>query len=206
MSGPEEVAKALLPAGWKLQRSRRLQSLWAGFGSVHELQCTDGAGSSRPLILKLVAPPRRTRRQKEEEEDEGTLRKLFSYEVELFFYSEMVPRMRATADGRECMRTGDCIGSTYAARRSDANQPIALLLEDLRPSHPRSAGKRGTLDEAQSFAALRWLANFHGFWREHLDQFADKTFCAAPLEEARLRKADPGRARNTAAWQNGGYT
>ncbi|KDN43191.1 hypothetical protein K437DRAFT_257561 [Tilletiaria anomala UBC 951] len=221
----EPLAASLLPEGSKVHSITQVQSLWAGFGYVYSviadipcsrLQTANGReGEGARLILKYVGAPVADATA---EMNEGDLRKIYSYEVEQYFYSVLVPYMlqHTGAD----IAVADCVGNTrpqrIAALQKQAGQsltqvPIALMLSDLRPRFPRSPSKRGLLDEAQAYAAIRWLARFHSFWMHKgndaiKEMLRNDSLCRPPLSEARRRRASPEVTWRASVWLNGGYT
>ena len=76
------------------------------------------------------------------------------------------------------------------------------MLEDLREEFPIAGEKRTALEEQHVFAALDWLAKFHGFWWARSSVVRKGQLRLAPLEEA--QRAGPQRAEGV--WLNGGYT
>ncbi|MCE7872645.1 DUF1679 domain-containing protein [bacterium CPR1] len=130
------------PVGWVLARTgaravtetRRLQSLWGGYGQLLRLHLEGGSVPS--VILKQVIPPA------DVHESVADRRKRRSYAVEQAWYLDGARRCDS-----EC-RVARC----YAAESS------LLLLEDLQNAgfHP----DRPPLAE-QVRAGLHWLAYFH---------------------------------------------
>ncbi|KAM3425909.1 hypothetical protein NHJ13734_009818 [Beauveria thailandica] len=99
----ERVAGEFLAhAGLELLNSERLQALWADYGFIYAVQAKPIASTASVsnqklsvgdplesdgklrLVLKIISPPDAKR-------DEGHLRKLFSYEVEQYFYDRIAP-------------------------------------------------------------------------------------------------------------------
>lgn len=115
-------------------QTRRLQSLWGGYGELLRLHLAGGPVAS--VILKQVIPPEGV------QESVADRRKRRSYEVEQAWYLDGARRCDS-----ECR-----VASCYAAESS------LLLLEDLQNAgfHPG----RPPLGE-QVRAGLHWLANFH---------------------------------------------
>ena len=209
-SDVEALVRSMLPVDWSIESISKGQSLWADFGSIYSLRCSSpDSEPSHQLILKLVSPPTSGKSS----QDESTLRKLYSYEIEQYFYSRLVPLMQKSAG--QPIAVARCFGSTLAQRQSETSrkqEPIALLLEDLRPRFPRSPAKRGVLDQTQVYAALRWLARFHGFWWRQLHSndgqqlLREEDLVLAPLEEVVKRQEEPQRKQMSTVWANGGYT
>lgn len=162
----------------------QLATLWKGFGQIWSIE----AKSTTPLVLKLIDPPVA---DEDDSEDESTMRKLLSYAIEAYFYAKLSPSLPA-----------NCAVPTYVAHlsgSSTANEASndysqALLLHDVRTLYPNLAEARGTLDEKQTFAALDWLAAFHGHFRGTKENGA----CPPPLEAQGYK---PG----SNVWQIGGY-
>ncbi|KAJ5670653.1 uncharacterized protein N7477_006016 [Penicillium maclennaniae] len=214
---PERVASIML--SWHscdLVSCTTLQTLWAGYGHICAIiarAMTEGAakhlsqlcgvtmgaaGSTYPLILKLISPPRKS----SGDHDEGHLRKMLSYEVEQYFYSNVVPLL-----GDE-IGVAKCLSST----RNMDGQPgedelaglMATIMVDLRPNFPIAGEKRSVLSSTQVHSALNWLASFHrrswGLLPDSLDKYV-----LPPLEEYKRRQ---GLSRDVVKglWLNGGYT
>ncbi|UKZ72471.1 hypothetical protein TrVFT333_000100 [Trichoderma virens FT-333] len=210
---PSQVAAILL--SWldlELISCTTLQGLWAGYGHICAVSArsTDGAasrwqrfsrdrgngqGSTIHLVLKIVHPPTETG-------DEGHLRKIFSYEVEQYFYDEVAPRL---ADN---IAVAHCFASTRSMQQKAVEHGIdhlmVTLMNDLRLEFPIAGEKRAVLSSNQVYAALAWLAKFHSTSWTYLPQNLSK-FLLPPLEEASRRQIDP-KSGGTALWLNGGYT
>ncbi|KAI6811800.1 hypothetical protein KC340_g15745 [Hortaea werneckii] len=203
-----DVANTLLhPKNLQLKKYTILQRLWAGYGHICHIEAApldngrthDKVSSS--FILKLVSPPASSQNSSSSE-DEGHLRKLISYQVEQYFYTHLAASLPAD------VAVADCVGSIHhhpaVEHDGEANrQPtIALMLEDLRKQFPIAGEKRTALDERHVFAALDWLAKFHGFWWARSSVVRRGQLRLAPLEEAR----HAGSQRAEGVWLNGGYT
>jgi hypothetical protein len=214
---PERVARIML--SWhslELVSCRNLQTLWAGYGHVCAITAratTDeaadqldslcgtkagAAGTTYPLILKLISPPR----EDPGHEDEGHLRKMLSYDVEQYFYSEVAPRMADDAAVAKCLATTrDMKGK---GGEEELGGLTATIMTDLRPSFPVAGGKRSALNPSQVLGALEWLGKFHGRSRRWLPDNLQE-YVLPPLEESRRRRAATKSAGNR-LWLNGGYT
>ncbi|KAI6887640.1 hypothetical protein KC360_g3101 [Hortaea werneckii] len=207
------AANALLrPKDLQLKRYTILQRLWAGYGHICHIEAApvdDGKTHDKTassFILKLVSPPASSSSSSSSQtsalsEDEGHLRKLISYQVEQYFYTHLAASLPAD------VAVAACVGSIHhhpadEHGEQNAQLTIALMLEDLRGKFPVAGEKRTALDEQHVFAALDWLAKFHGFWWARSADVRRGQLRLAPLEEA--RKAGPQRAEGV--WLNGGYT
>ncbi|KAI7240115.1 hypothetical protein KC330_g1377 [Hortaea werneckii] len=204
-----DVANALLRSkNLQLRKYTILQRLWAGYGHICHIEAGpvdhgkthDQISSS--FILKLVSPPASSQNSSSSE-DEGHLRKLISYQVEQYFYTHLAASLPAD------VAIADCVGSIHhhpaagnGKNGSEAQPTIALMLEDLREEFPIAGEKRTALEEQHVFAALDWLAKFHGFWWARSAEVRKGQLRLAPLEEA--RHAGPQKAEGV--WLNGGYT
>jgi hypothetical protein len=171
---PERVASIML--SWHsldLVSCNKLQTLWAGYGTICAITArattneaaehlsklcgveTQAAGTTYPLILKLISPPSKGANQA----DEGHLRKMLSYEVEQTFYSDVVPLL-----GDE-IAVAQCLASTRQMKgekgEAELDGLLATIMVDLSPRFPVSGGKRSALDRTQVHSALEWLARFH---------------------------------------------
>ncbi|RYP52248.1 hypothetical protein DL768_002567 [Monosporascus sp. mg162] len=170
---PDRVASIML--SWyslELVSCRKIQTLWAGYGSICEVRARattaaaaaevrrlclmDSGGNAKAaggdntfaLILKLVAPPpggpRCHHGNGEEDEDEGHLRKMLSYEVEQHFYDALAPRLDPDrATVARCLAsTRSAAGMPRAGELLDGGRMIATLMTDLRLDFPVAAGER----------------------------------------------------------------
>lgn len=227
----ERVAKDLLASkDLHLVSCRTLQSLWAGYGhichvlsipSAESASSQDQNGSSQTsYVLKYITPPHVSHGSRPEE---GHIRKLLSYQVELAFYTHLAPQLPPDITVATChasMNSGTALTATSGACNGTAAAPsvefkTAMLLTDLRPAFPIAGEKRATLTETQVYAALAWLAGFHGFWWGRVRTggggcFDRHELVRPPLEhfeahgEAIIKDAE--RERAARVWLNGGYT
>lgn len=205
----KKIANSLLEQqGLKVATYKLLQGLWAGYGHICHIQAVpiDDRPSqtnkkdrlAQPLILKIVTPPatESSRNGKHKSLDEGHIRKVMSYQVEQHFYADWAPQMP-----REIAPVAECIASTNE-QGPRGELTIAMAMTDLRQSYPVAGEKRGELDETQVYAALKWLAEFHGFWWQKAEGIDRGNMRLPPLEEAK-----PTRSSNVnRLWLNGGYT
>ena len=216
---PNRVASIML--SWhslELISCTNLQTLWAGYGQIcaitarattpqaaEHLSKLCGVepgvvGTTYPLILKLISPPRKSASTA----DEGHLRKMLSYEVEQYFYSEVVPQLGSN------IAIAKCVASTrdmdHSANSSELSGLMATIMVDLRPEFPVAGEKRGALNRAQVRAALDWLAGFHSCSRKLLPSSLDG-YILPPLEERnRRQRQSPDKDVGSGLWLNGGYT
>ena len=156
-------------------RERPIQSLWAGYGTISELELeveaeeNDG-GSERgkkkknatatAVIVKRVSPPRG------DAGDIGHQRKLASYVCEAAFYLHCG---RRTLEGGAAIAEPLLVSTTPSGgsgsddqRRGPPPFSLTLVLSDLRPARPNFS--HGGLRPEQLQASLRWLARFHAIW------------------------------------------
>ncbi|KAL4754256.1 hypothetical protein BDW72DRAFT_167068 [Aspergillus terricola var. indicus] len=216
-SDPHRVASIML--SWyslDLVSCTTLQTLWAGYGQICAITaratsdkaakhldklCGVGsgtAGSIYPLILKLISPPRKG----SSNADEGHLRKMLSYEVEQYFYTEVAPLLSDEVAVAKCLAsTRDMKGQKG---EEELKGSLATIMVDLRPKFPVAGEKRGVLSRLQVHGALNWLAGFHhrswGLLPDSLDGYV-----LPPLEEAKRRQNGEKKGGN-GLWLNGGYT
>ncbi|OTA23215.1 hypothetical protein BTJ68_14329 [Hortaea werneckii EXF-2000] len=178
-----EVANALLrPKDLELKNYTILQRLWAGYGHICHIEAapvdngrtTDG-GTLSSFILKLVSPPPTSSSQTSSStEDEGHLRKLISYQVEQYFYTHLAASLPADVAVAACEGSIHHQPSAGDDGEENGAQPtIALMLEDLREGFPIAGEKRTALEEQHVFAALDWLAKFHGYLATRRKEYAD---------------------------------
>ncbi|KAL2867787.1 uncharacterized protein BJX67DRAFT_352262 [Aspergillus lucknowensis] len=217
---PDRVARIML--SWHsldLLECTTLQTLWAGYGQICSITArattdeaakqldklcgVDGgaAGTVYSLILKIISPPQK--RRENEDEDEGHLRKMLSYEVEQYFYSDVVPLLG------DDIAVAKCLASTRDMDGEEGEEELvglmAAIMTDLSFKFPVAGGKRSVLTPVQVRAALDWLAGFHGrswgFLPADLDEYV-----LPPLEESRRRKENGDSEGAGGLWLNGGYT
>ncbi|GKZ38683.1 hypothetical protein AbraIFM66950_011052 [Aspergillus brasiliensis] len=195
-----------------------LQTLWAGYGHICALTArattaeaaehlgklcgvdARTAGSTFPLILKLISPPRKAAGK----EDEGHLRKMLSYEVEQYFYSDVVPRLG------DDIAVAKCLASTRDMHGKQGEEELrglmATIMVDLRPAFPVAGEKRSVLSGHQVYGALNWLARFHSRSWGLLSERKLDEYVLPPLEEAKRRREMSTEKAGNSLWLNGGYT
>ncbi|KAL7782514.1 kinase-like domain-containing protein [Trichoderma ceciliae] len=211
---PSLIAVALLSClDLELISCTNIQGLWAGYGYIcsvsarpiadcismqwHRLSKHQGndQGSIVHLILKIIHPPTNTG-------DEGHLRKMFSYEVEQYFYDEVAHHLASS------IAMAQCFASTRSMQEKAVEFGIdhlmVIVLNDLRLEFPIAGEKRAALSSNQVYAALTWLAKFHGSSWTYLPQNLS-AFLLPPLEEATRRQKNP-ESGGMKLWLNGGYT
>ncbi|KAL8278554.1 hypothetical protein RQP46_009046 [Phenoliferia psychrophenolica] len=123
-----------------VKRTERLQSLWAGYGTISRLHLSDRSS----LILKTIVPPSLSGGF-----DESNARKLTSYDVERFFYSDLAPSLPPTVR----------IAKSFPLR-DGMNLKENLLLEDLDEEFDVD-GAGSYVSLVETHAVLTWLAKFH---------------------------------------------
>ncbi|KAJ5610348.1 hypothetical protein N7510_007067 [Penicillium lagena] len=221
---PDRVASIML--SWHsldLVSCTTLQTLWAGYGQICAITAraltneaakhlsalcgveSGTAGTTYPLILKLISPPRQS--GSTEDEDEGHLRKMLSYEVEQYFYHDVVPCL-----GDE-VAVAKCLASTRDVRGEQEGEEelrglMATIMVDLRMKFPVAGEKRSVLNSTQVRGALDWLAGFHGrSWGLLLPDSLEE-YVLPPLEESarRQRVGKQDTIIGSRLWLNGGYT
>ncbi|EFN58473.1 hypothetical protein CHLNCDRAFT_140492 [Chlorella variabilis] len=133
-----------VPTG--VRSARPLSSLWAGYGTITEVETDDEP--SQLLIVKEVAPPPGS--------GVSHARKMRSYQIEAAFYQRVAPHL---PPGAAC-HVPHCLGvhSTLDADSSSDAGGMQLVMSDLRQRFPNSCS---SLDEQHARAALSWLAAFH---------------------------------------------
>lgn len=219
-SNIKHVAETLLTnKDLRFVSHRKLQSLWAGYGHICHIAAAplrgihsdgDAVTDRSSFILKYITPPPDTP-GRESQPDEGHLRKLLSYQVELAFYTHLAPLLPPH------IAVASCLASTNshpgAASSADIEFKVAMLLTDLRPEFPIAGEKRSALTESQLYAALEWLAAFHGFWWGHVrDGMFDRAgLVRPPVVHVKKHGSTFVRSSDTAGkasgvWLNGGYT
>lgn len=225
----EHVAADLLAtSNLRLVSTRTLQSLWAGYGHICHILAAPlddektGQGQRQTsLILKYITPPHAPSRASIP--DEGHIRKLLSYQVELSFYTHLAPQLPPDVAVATCLASfGSSSPSSSSSKAAPANGKAArgdvefrtaMLITDLRPAFPVAGEKRATLTETQVSAALGWLAGFHGHWWAHAHTDGHirnrEKLVRPPLEH--FAQHGDAVVRSDAAdgaqvWLNGGYT
>ncbi|KAJ5084438.1 hypothetical protein NUU61_009017 [Penicillium alfredii] len=220
-NGPDRVASIML--SWHsldLVACTTLQTLWAGYGHICALTArattaeaaahlnqlcgveSSSVGSTYPLILKLISPPRESTGH---DEDEGHLRKMLSYEVEQYFYSAVVPLLGDDIAVAKCLASTRGMDHGQEGAR-DLQGLMATVMVDLRPRFPVAGEKRSVLSPTQVHAALGWLAGFHArSWGLLLPATRDE-YVLPPLEESRRRRQNADKESGRGLWLNGGYT
>jgi len=148
----QRVAQALSPTGSsspspaKLLSETRLQSLWAGYGSISAAKLQVGTGS-RAMTVQLIL------KRVEAQSGSGVShqRKLRSYNNEAVFYRDLAPKL---------LRQGIAMPQPLLVE-SEGPGKLLLVMKDQREEFPLYAR---TLSLAEAKAALSWLAAFHAFF------------------------------------------
>jgi hypothetical protein len=139
-------------------------------------------------ILKLISPPSSRR------SDEGHTRKILSYQIEQYFYTQLAPQLPATIPVAKCL-------ASINKQRPDGISTTAMILSDLAEDYPVAGEKRAALTSTQALSALDWLSSFHGFWWSRVKDLNNSELVLPPLEQI---KRDSGTEKSV--WLNGGYT
>jgi len=126
-------------------KSEQLQSLWSGYGEIFRLKLSpDTLGS---LIVKHIAPPDKVSHPRGWNTDNSNLRKLKSYEVEMYWYQNY-----------SALCNPHCRVPTLTASLEQDNQRW-IVLEDLDAAGFNLRHQHVT--PMLTKACLFWLANFH---------------------------------------------
>ncbi|CAI7597521.1 unnamed protein product [Penicillium bialowiezense] len=214
---PNHVASVML--SWyslDLVSCTTLQSLWAGYGKICAITAratTDTAamhlsklcgvepgttGATYDLILKLISPPRKSTSNV----DEGHLRKMLSYEVEQYFYSNVVPLLDDNVGVAKCLTATQGAGGRKGEEQLKGR--MATIMVDLRPRFPIAGEKRSILSRTQVCGSLDWLVRFHSnSWT--LPPKTLDSHVLPPLQES-IRRNDATKTNGNGLWLNGGYT
>lgn len=187
----EQIATTLLArydTSLQLTSVQILQSLWAGYGHICQVGATYN-GQTASCILKYINPPTATRNGSIP--SEGHLRKVLSYQVEQYFYTELAHQMPKD------------IGVANCCASSGEGSGTAMLLEDLKERFPVAGEKRSELSKTQTYAALEWLASFHGFWWVKVEGFETHKLVRPPLQHFDNHGESTSKH---SVWLNGGYT
>jgi hypothetical protein len=126
---------------------------------------------------------------------------MLSYEVEQYFYSEVVPQLGSDIGVANCLASTRDMNNAKGS--SELTGLMATIMVDLRPKFPVAGEKRGALNRTQVCAALDWLASFHGRSRDLLPANLEE-YVLPPLEESSRRQSSGKGGRGL--WLNGGYT
>ena len=209
---PQEVASALLAEkDLDVLSLSLLQSLWAGYGQICRVAASPKAASANvqrssadgstpkdsvmstpkdthSYILKFISPPSSKRN------DEGHIRKILSYQIEQYFYTQLAPQLPATIPVAKCL-------ASINEQRPDGGSTTAMILSDLAQDYPVAGEKRAALSYKQALSALDWLSNFHGFWWSRVEDLDRSKLVLPPFEQA--KRETPS---SNSVWLNGGYT
>lgn len=120
-----------VPTG--VRSARPLSSLWAGYGTITEVETDDEP--SQLLIVKEVAPPPGS--------GVSHARKMRSYQIEAAFYQRVAPHL---PPGAAC-HVPHCLGvhSTLDADSSSDAGGMQLVMSDLRQRFPNRCEVLGGL-------------------------------------------------------------
>ena len=148
-----------------------IQELWSGYGTIRRYRLT--GADRRQVVVKHVHIAEQAGHPRGWNTDRSHLRKLRSYEVEAAWYANWSARCDETCPVPHCL-----------AVETRGNETL-MVLEDLDESG--FSGRRERVGETETFACLRWLANFHarfmgcqpaGLWEQgsywHLDTRPDE--------------------------------
>jgi hypothetical protein len=152
----------------KPTRATSSRSLWASYGTL--------SFHAPELVLKCITSPSST------SYSESSARKMLSYHIEANFYAHFSTSLPA-----------QIAVPVYLTRTQD---PLRLVLADIRPQYPVLGEKRGTLSEAQLDTALVWLVSFH----EHFKDTSVEQPCPTP--ELAMKQEWKGDG----LWERGGYS
>ena len=201
-SSPQEVAASLLAEkDLEVVSITLLQSLWAGYGQICRVEAIPKSSTpkdstnqtpqeTQSYILKLITPPPSKRN------NEGHTRKILSYQIEQYFYTQLAPKMPSSIPVANCL-------ASINEQNQDGTSTTAMILTDLKQDFPLAGEKRATLTRVQTLAALDWLSNFHGFWWSRASKLNGNTLVHPPLKQT---KRSPSEKSKTSVWLNGGYT
>jgi hypothetical protein len=200
---PQEVASSLLAEkGLEVVSVTLLQSLWAGYGQICRIETSPKSSTTPPkgptkptpqkethsYILKLITPP------PSKPNDEGHTRKILSYQIEQYFYTNLAHQMPSSIPVAKCL-------SSINEQNQDGTSTTAMILTDLKQDFPLAGEKRAALTPVQTLAALDWLSDFHGFWWSRVAELDGDELVLPPLEQT--KRSDQLKR---SVWLNGGYT
>lgn len=146
MIASEHQAEILrLTGASSIERVKKIQDLWSGYGSISRLFLL--GGSMHSVILKHIVPPIHLNHPRGWNTNRSNQRKLTSYEIEAHWYKQF------SAHCDESCRVPKLLGSW-----EEGNEKF-ILLEDLNDAgYPL---RKSNLSLEQITACLSWLANFH---------------------------------------------
>lgn len=160
-----------------------IASLWSGYGEIVRIHLEGAPAES--VVLKHVRFPSETNHPRCWHSDQGHLRKVKSYEVEMAWYHDFSRRCGAGCRVPECYAS-ETIGEEHL-----------MVLEDL--DAVGFSLRKGHLSKPEVISCLKWLANFHAtfmgeapvnlwpvgtYW--HLDTRPDEL---AVTEDASIRES-----------------
>ncbi len=131
-----------------------VQSLWSGYGRIQKIALE---GTDFPSIIVKHVQPGRGSHPRGWNTDLSHQRKLKSYQVETNWYASQKNKA-----GNNLARIPACFGT------QKQEDEVLLVLEDLDASG--FAGRRGSVNQTEWRACVRWLAAFHA---EHLGSAPD---------------------------------
>jgi thiamine kinase-like enzyme len=123
-----------------------IQNVWGGYGQLYRITLSGGKINS--VVIKLVNMPQPNEHPKGWNSDQSHQRKLFSYQVESYWYNHYVDFHRHT----HCH-----LPRCLLSEKNDKQQ--LLVLEDLRECGFPVLKSSCSLAEAK--VCIRWLAQFH---------------------------------------------
>jgi len=157
---PSEVQSFILSSHIsKIQKITKIQSLWAGYGSILKIKHAD----NRSFIIKYVLPP-----DDPTETKEHRAWKLKTYKVEEAFYKNY-----QNVPGFDNWRTAKFYGSE--SFDTETGFKMVFRLEDLDDSgYPGRFGNQSDLSVEQVKPVLTWLAGFHASFMDGIDESEER--------------------------------
>jgi hypothetical protein len=169
-----------------IQLLETIQELWSGYGTIRRYSL-EGASRKR-IVVKHVRVDDQAEHPRGWNTNRSHLRKLRSYEVESAWYSDWSDRCD------DACRVPSCLAV------ETRGEETLIVLEDL--DEAGFTERRESVGEAEVFACLRWLANFHatfmgckpeGLWEQgtywHLETRPDEFEALADLPLKQAAKA-----------------
>jgi hypothetical protein len=155
---PSDVQSFILSNNSKIQKITKIQSLWAGYGSILKIKHED----NQSFIIKYVLPPDDPTETKKHREW-----KLKTYKVEEAFYKNY--QNNSDVPGFENWRTAKFYGSE--SFDTETGFKMVFRLEDLDDSgYPGRFGNQSNLSVEQVKPVLAWLAGFHASFMDKIDE------------------------------------
>lgn len=186
-----------------LKSSSIIATLWSNYGHVYRLRFiipvpfpaarVPTTTTTTSCILKVLQPPASLTST----EDESNLRKLLSYRVERYFYTQVLAN-RPPLPAATNIAAAAAPATTLLPSAVDS----CLLLEDL-DARGFLVAAPGYLDLRMTRAVLKWLAGFHGTFMGAA--VAEGLPSVPPPLQASVNSGSGKAEGGQGVWEQGGY-